>query len=276
MNFKRRNKYSELLLALRLVTILICSSCQKTTTAPNVSGVASLTIVNAIPNSNPIIPVINTSQPIIYFNSAISLLYGGNGYGFFYEYSPLAGKDTLCVVQNTDTLDVGPKTTGQLFYDILPFQKGEIYSLFLCGADTTLPDFLLTTDSLPYYPPGDSVMGIRFVNLSTNSNSISINLEGSQNGSEVSNLVYKGITGFKTYVNNSSTADYMFVVRDAASGDSLTQFDFLNSGSGNYGFGLIDPYNGTLLTFRNITIALIGQPGANASVPQSTILIDNY
>jgi hypothetical protein len=68
----------------------------------------------------------------------------------------------------------------------------------------------------------------------------------------------------------------MFVIRDASTGDSLTQFDFLSSGSQNNGFGWTDPNNGNLLTFKNVTIALIGQPGSTSLVPQGTMLIDNY
>jgi hypothetical protein len=262
-----------------IVLIILLLACQKTNMAPAVPAVAAITIVNAIPNTiNNVIPVINTTQTIMWFNNAFNI-----GYGGFYEYSPYGGNDTVYVVQaNTDdTLNIGQKKPGQMFYNVLPLHPGNIYSLFLCGSDTTSPDFLFTTDTLPFHSSLDSVMGIRFVNLSTGSNPISINLEGNPNGSEVPSLAYKGITGFKTYANNSSTVDYMFVIRDAITGDSLTQFDFLNSGSSNNGFGLIDPSccqnSGTLLTFKNITIGFIGQPGiTTTTVPQSTILIDNY
>ena len=247
--------------------ICIGPACQKTATAPAVSGVAGFTLVNAIPNSvNGVIPIINTSQPIMWFQSANQI-----GYGGFFEYSPVAGNDTVYVVQSNDTLNFGPKASGLMFYAILPLTKGGIYSLFLCGADTASPDYLFTTDTLPYYSPSDSVFGIRFVNLSTGSNQISINLEGSPNGSEVANLRYKSITGFKNYLSNSTVSNYLFVVRDVITGDSLTQFTF----SGNNGYGLTDPNNNNLLTFKNVTIAVYGSE-SNATVPLSTMLIDDY
>lgn len=254
--------------------IFTLTGCQKTGQVPHTSGVAALTVINATPNSSSIIPVINTSQAIMYFGNAVSINFAG-----YQEYAPYVGDDTVYIVQNSgfDTLDVGPKVTGELFYGILPLQKGGIYSLFLCGSDTTNPDYLFTSDSLPFYPSGDSVTGIRFVNLSAGSNPISINLEGNPNGSEVSSLPYKSITGFKPYTDNSTTQDILFVVRDAATGDSLTQFDFNAYNSYNNGYGLTDPTNnGFQLTFKSITIALIGQPGTNAVVPQATILIDDY
>jgi hypothetical protein len=161
---------------------------------------------------------------------------------------------------------------------VLNFKAGSLYSLFITGEDTTNPDFLFVQDTLTVIR--DSSVGIRFVNLSTASNPISINLEGNANGSEVGNLPYKGITSFKPYINNSTTIDYLFVVRDAATGDSLTQFDFLASGSSNNGYGLTDPSNnqnnGTLLTFRHVTIAVYGSENISSSNPLSTMLIDNY
>jgi hypothetical protein len=247
-------------------------ACQKSTTAPSATGVADLTVVDVIPNNVGVIPVMNTTQAIMWFASANTIYFPG-----FYQYSPLAGNDTVSVLQCTDTLDIGPKTTGQMFYGILPLKKGGIYSLFLCGSDTSSPDYLFTTDTLPYNSPADSVMGIRFVNLSTGSNPMSINLESSPIGSEAGNLPYKGITGFKQYISNSSISDYLFVVRDAATGDSLTQFDFrAGGGSFNNGYGLTDPNNGNLLTFKNVTIAIYGSEAVGSTVPLSAMLIDNY
>jgi hypothetical protein len=148
--------------------------------------------------------------------------------------------------------------------------------LFLTGADTNALDYLLTTDSIPFFGPSDSVMGIRFVNLSTGSNPISINLEGSSNGSEVSNLAYKGITNFKQYVNNSTISDYFFVIRDVATGDSLTQYDFLGNYSYNNGYGLIDPITYDLLTFKCITIVIYGSESNGIAFPLNAMLIDDY
>jgi hypothetical protein len=250
---------------------IVCAglACQKSTTAPSESGVAAFTVVNAIPYSEPVVPVINTSSTIMYFHSAKSI-----SYGHFYEYSPIGGDDTVYVVQrNSDTLNLGPKASGLMFYNITEMNKGGIYSLFLCGADTTSPDYLLTTDTLPYYNPADSVLGIRFINLSAGSNPISINLEGNPDGSEVDNLSYKNITGFKNYVTNSTINNYLFVVRDEVSGDSLTQFVL----GGNNGYGLTDPNNGNLLLCKNVTVAVYGsESSTNRRFPLRTMLIDNY
>jgi hypothetical protein len=266
------NYKSKLIYVLIAGTTCIQGGCQKTGSVPSTFGVASFTVVDAIPNTYQIIPVINTSGPIAYFNNAQSIYYGSFG-----EYSPPAGSDTVYVVHDDDTLDVGPKAAGQMFYGILSFSKRNSYSLFLCGSDTTSPDYLFTNDTLPYHEDNDSTVGIRFVNLSTGSSPISINLQGNPNGSEVRGLSYKGITGFKDYSSSSlissSSQGYTFVFRDAVSGDSLTSVQL----TGRNGLaGLTDPNGTGQLTFKNITIALIGQPGINAVVPQGAMVIDDF
>jgi hypothetical protein len=258
---------------LAAIVLFTYTACQKATTAPSVLKPAAFTVVNVIPNSAPIVPVFNTSSDIEFFGTALAI-----GYPGFSEYSPSAGNDTLYVVQqNNDTLDIGPKATGLMFYSILNLKAGGIYSLFLTGADTSSPDYLLTTDSLTYHGPADSAVGIRFVNLSTGSNPMSINLEGSPNGSEVINLPYKGITGFKDYVCNSTMTNsaYLFVIRDVATGDSLTSYTLYGFGVGNVGTGLEDP-NGNALTFKNVTIAVYGSENSSSNFPLGTSLIDDY
>jgi len=262
-------KYFPVLVSL----ITVGSSCQKVGTVPTVEKPAAFTVVNVIPNSAPVIPVINTTSAslIDYFSNANAI-----GYNNYYEYSPPSGNDTVYVVQrNSDTLELGPKSAGLMFYNILDLKAGSIYSLFLTGADTSSPDYLFTTDSLPYQSPTDSTVGIRFVNLSTGSNPISINLEGSPNGSEVGSLPYKSITGFKNYLSNSTVTNsgYLFVIRDFASGDSLTSFNLNGIGIGN-GVGLMDP-NGNPLVFRDVTIAVYGSE-SSMSTPLMTMLVDNY
>ena len=140
--------------------VIVAADCQKTVTAPPVSGVANLTVVNAVPNSSELIPVINSTQPIVWFAFAQQVYYSS-----FYQYSLVPGYDTVDVVQSTDTLDVGPKAVGQVYYGILSLIRGGNYSLFICGSDTTSSDYLFTIDTIPYHGPTDSAVGVRFVKL---------------------------------------------------------------------------------------------------------------
>jgi len=241
-------------------------ACIKTN---GVTGSSSLNIVNAINNSNPIVtnftPLNAKDVPeeaLRYYGSANSISWGNS-----YESGSYIGNTYLSISQNSDT-------TSTLWTGEFDLANGSIHTLFFCG-DTSSVDTLFTTDIIPSYPLSDSVMGIRFVNLSAGSNPISINLEGNPNGSEVTALAYRAITGFKQYPNNSMTIDYLFVIRDAATGDSLTQFDFLNAGSSNNGNGLTDPNNGNLLTFKNITIAVYGSV-TNPTIPLTAMVMDDY
>jgi hypothetical protein len=252
------------LLSIVIIATILSLSCSKKS-GLDANSVASFNFVNAVEGSS--------SAVVAFSNSDITYAaWGENTYGTSNVFSPVAGKVPLTLAEITDT-------TQPFFQGTLTLNAGSIYSFFISG-DTTATDTLFTQDIIPHYPQTDSVMGIRFVNLSADSNPISINLEGSSNGSEFGSLSYKGITGFKQYVNNSATIDYLFVVRDAATGDSLTQFDFLANGSGNNGNGLTDPSNnqnnGNLLTFKNLTIAVYGSEGSNSSNPIATMIIDNY
>jgi hypothetical protein len=255
-----------------LITLVAGIACQKIGTAPSVVGPAALTVVNVIPNSTPLVPIINTSSAITYFDNAATI-----GYGYSLEYSPPGGSDTIYVVQqNSDTASLGPKAKGLMFYDILQLKIGGIYSLFLTGSDTSSPDYLFTIDSLPYHGPTDSTVGIRFVNLSTDSNPISVNLEGDPNGSEVGSLTYKGITVFKDYLSNATASanGYLFVFRDALTGDSLTSFPLMDYNSPIP--GLTDPNTYNQITFKNVTLAFFGSTNPTSNQPASVMLVEDY
>jgi hypothetical protein len=261
-------------LSLAVGSGVLMSSCKKQTEG-KIFPVASLNVVNVLPNSAPLILV----QGAISSAIGTFLNIGALTYASTAVLTPTSGSQTIYAVQsNADTASVGGKGGDFMFSGVLNFKAGGIYSLFITGLDTTSPDYLFVQDTLPSIT--DSGVGIRFVNLSAGSNPMSINLEGSSNGSEVGSLTYKGITGFKEYVNNSTTTDYLFVVRDATTGDSLTQFDFLASGSSNNGHGLTDPSNsqnyGQLLTFKHVTIAIYGSESSGTSNPLNTMLVDNY
>ncbi|HTI11736.1 MAG TPA: DUF4397 domain-containing protein [Puia sp.] len=195
------------------VAVAIMMSCHKsnnTITAP-----ASLNIVNAIAGSQPVIPVLGTTDTIQYYSSAASI-----GYGSTLLYSPLSGSNIIYVVQKTDTAPSKEK----LFNGTLSLEAGGIYSFFLSG-DTTKADTLLVQDHIPVY--SDSSAGVRFVNLSSGSQPFNVTLVGNDpSQTEFSGLGYRQISSFKSYIANSSVVGnrYTFVIRDQATGDSLMKF----------------------------------------------------
>src|SRR5882757_606601 len=210
-----------------ILSVLVVS-CSKNSNTPQVT--ASLTLVDAVVGNNKLMMnfsgnysfnIGDSTSSFNYYNAANSVSYSGQyNAQTYYVFNNWIGRQKLALYQWPDTL---PKSQP-LFNFMLDLPVGSINSLFLTGTATS-PDTLFTTDRPPYHPISDSVTGIRFINLSSGSNPISVNIRGEANGSEVSSLPYKGLTSFISYPATTSAADTInFEFRDAASGTLLTTF----------------------------------------------------
>lgn len=230
-----------------MAIVLSCHKSNSSITAP-----ASLNIINAIPTSQPLIPVFGTTDIIQYFSNTIWIYYGGY-YGGVQLYSPVGGSNLLYVVQLTDTVP----TKEKLFSGTLDLAAGSIYSFFLSG-DTTKADTLLVQDHIPYY--SDSTVGVRFVNLSTGSQPISVNLVGNAaSQTEFSGLGYRQISSFKSYPATLNVGGlYTFEVRDQASGN------------------LLYTYTWSYTVFRNNTLVISGSEDPASSTPLMVFAVNNY
>ena len=244
--------------AFLLLSISGLTACKKASVPPT-SATAAFNFVNAMIGVSPLVVQFN-NRPVIFSTLATS---NKLNYGAANLFSPLNGNVTIAFIQSTDT-------THTLFKGTFELQNYNAYSFFLTG-NVNQPDTMLVHDQLPYYAPSDSVGGVRFVNLSTGSNPVSVDIKGQPNGSEVQSLSYKAITGFKAYPATSKVSSYIFEFRDTASGSLLTSYTFsgVNNSTGT---------NTTTNTFRfkNLTLALIGQPGGTGTAAQRILLINNY
>jgi len=254
MNFSKKIFFS--------TTVLIFFvACIKTSTPP---GTSALTIVNAIPNSNALVTNFygNTGSQIAmgdtlqYYATALQIYYAN-----WSELSSYSGKTSLSLPQISDT-------TTSLTNLTLNLQIGGIYSLFITGSDTVHVDTLFTKDNIPYYPfSGDSLIGVRFINLSTGSLPVLITLQSDSMHTPIANNIsYKTVTPFQQLSSNANALanGYTFEIRDGASDSVITTVPF---STGSYP---------AMFPFKSVTICLIGQPGATAAVPQSGIIIPNY
>ncbi|SRR5579862_1537727 len=228
--------------------LLIAEACHKSgsvTVAPT-----ALNIINAIPNSQPIIPILGTQAPIQYFGNAQSIGYTGSA-----VYSPLNGSNTLYIVQNTDTTAIDPKF--ELFNGTIDLAAGGIYSFFLAG-DSVAPDTLFVQDQIPAY--SDSSAGVRFVNLTTGSMPMSVTIEGNPaTQAEFSNLAYKTVSSWKKYLSSSAVPGYYnFTIRDELTGDSLTSFSW------NYAL------------FKNNTLVISGSEVIGSNEPIQVFQMNNF
>jgi len=247
---------------LRRLTVwaLVCVmlSCTKQS-AP--SGTASLTLINAVVGSSPsLVTNFSGNSPITWYDKALKLVYGT--WNNTCQLGSYSGQQKLSIYHYPDT----SAHSTPLFSLDLSLPVGTIHTLFLTGT-MSAPDTLFTTDTPPYHPPSDSSVGLRFVNLSPGSAPVSINITGGANGSEVSSLPYKGITGFKNYPATSAISDYNFEFRDAATGALIGSYDVTGINS------LLYDFNNTRL-HRNLTLALLGLPGDPASL--KIMLIESY
>jgi hypothetical protein len=229
------------------IVMMVNLSCTKTLTNVKTVPITAITVVNAVVNANPVISDFSGVGSVsVYFSTSQQV-----GFGAFYEYSVPSGSTVVVVHQISDT-------SVPFYKNILNLQPAAIYSLFLSGSDTTHIDTLLTLDDLPYHAGSDSTASIRFVNLSTGSEPISVNIQGNSNGSEVNSLAYQAITNFKNYPASQNISQYNFEFRDVSSGVLLTTFTY------------------NVVPFQNITIAVIGSESPGALTPISAMQINNF
>jgi hypothetical protein len=236
-----------------LAAIIICllAGCIKTGSHP---GSASLTIVNAINNSNPIVTNFGAAgakdiqaAPLQYYVSATQIPYASA-----WETGNYTGPVFLSLSQLPDTPAV-------FWSGGFVLAAGSVHTLYLSG-DTTGIDTLFTTDYPPFYPAADSVTGVRFVDLVPGSGPISINIQGNPpTQTEFGNLSYKGIADFKQYPAGVLTGgSYIFEIRDQGSGNLLFTFTW------------------NFTPFKNNTIVVCGSEAMNTSTQVTAFQVNNF
>jgi hypothetical protein len=218
-----------------LTVFLLGLSCSKTGAPPTTS---SFTIVNVVVNSNPLVTNFMPAEAggkvpdtLMWFSSALQI-----GYGSYSELSSYVGSTPLSLSQISDTL--ATVWSGDVY-----LASGSIHTFFLIGADTTKLDTLFTTDAIPYYAyTGDSVSGLRVVNVSPGSNPISVDIQGGASEPLLSSIPYKDISSFQALPATTAfqISGYNIEFRDAASGMLITTYT-------------LNP-----VVFRSVTLAFYG------------------
>ena len=242
-----------------LVMIFIVEQACKKNVGTQPSEAVSFNVINAIPSTyvNGILPVFNGLDSPYTYSVIGSIYYPGNA-----EYTVAGGINNLYFANGYDTTTIQLK--NKLFSGNFTLKVGNIYSLFL-GGDTTSLDTLLTQDNIPYFPySGDSLAGIRIVNLSAGSSGYNITITGNPySQKEFSNITYKGVTSFKSYAathavsNQNGGNNYTFTLYDNM-GDSLTTFQWYYT------------------VFRSNTIVISGSPSSSAIYPLNFLQVNNY
>jgi hypothetical protein len=199
-----------------MLVISVALSCNKEK-VDLTSYPATINLVNAIASPDSDIKMNFTGKKITYSDSKNLGYYNYDG-----KYSNGALTFGLSTgVNHPLNITLARDTTKFIFNQSITCQKGDIYSLFMTGY-IDAPTGLLIKDILPQHP--DSTTGVRFINLSPNSSSLSVNISGNNNGSEVDNLPYKSYTQFIALPAKLAIENYLFEIRDADTGEQLTAF----------------------------------------------------
>lgn len=246
------------LMVLAITVSTLIYSCSKEET---VRGTASLTIINTIVGSRPLVPNFNGGGKIYYNNAIFRLSYGVSSNTN--QLGSYLGDQHLVLREDTAA------QSRQLFDLKFNIPVGSINSLYLVGTNDN-PDTLFVKENLPYYQPSDRIAGIRFINLSAGSTPITVNIQGRSTGSEVSSLAYKAMTVFKPYPATPDVANYVFEFRNGVTGALITTYTARSVGAE----GL--DYAPNYWLYRNNTLALIGSPGGTGTAVQRVIVIRNF
>ena len=192
-----------------LLTGFVFNSCKKTggITPSN----ASLTVVNG---------TIDVPNMALNF-SPLGLPYAQNktfiSSASSFEMGVTAGVNTVNLLSSVDS--------STIYHSTINLTTSKIYSLYIAGQAPNYTTVLLE-DNIPIYP--DSAAGVRFINLSPDSQPLNVTLQGAS-GVVFSTLAYKKITAFKKYTATSGIVNnggYNFNVTDA-SGNVLTTFNWI-------------------------------------------------
>lgn len=233
---------------------LMFHACSKVDYKPR--GVASLTMVNAVQGSSNLLTNFRGIEPIVYSTTS------GPAFGRWLRYSLPAGENILGLYQLPDTLiDSNP-----VFVFHFDFPRASIHTLFLAGT-VDQPEYLQVEETLPIYQAADSLMGIRFINLSVNGPPLAVNLKGQPFGSEVESLPYLEYSAFRPYRVSTNQEDYVFEIRRADTGELMISYTTQNIAA----TGTAADRNTWI--YRNFTLALIGEVGSTgANAPRLELI----
>ncbi len=167
---------------------------------------------------------------------------------------------TAIPIKIQNTADNSTLYNGQLDF------KSGIYTLFIAG-DVASPEAILKEETdFPFIrtddgvTTSDSVVNVRFVNLSSNSVPLKIKL-ASATGNEVDNLPYKAIGNWKAYNSLTASTVYAFQLRDAATDALITTFNFTANSANR---------------FKNVTLVVRGLQGTTSGGSAFGVTALNY
>lgn len=239
-----------------LIIFILCSivfsSCKDEKARPEEIG--TILTINAIADAGPI--KVNPTGRSKAWNS----LFLQTAYPAGTLYYAITGNANFTIVPISDTT----KTLFNRSFDLKP----KMYTLYLSGTiaapDTMLreevnyPNIITAGAGIP--PTTDSVVNVRFVNLSANSPALKVKLS-TVTTNEVDNLPYKGIAAFKAYPNRLTSTAYSFQIRRVDTDALVTTFSFTANSANR---------------FKNVALVIRGAFGTTTGTAPFGITAINY
>jgi hypothetical protein len=206
---------------------LILYSCQKDEHIKGelgVGGMAKINVINAVVTGGN--AKVNVSPKKMYWNSLPdNQVLGGFTLGRLFMV-PADRSTVMQVAPVSDTTKIWYDNTSQL-------KSGKVYTLYLSGTPGDVKSLLheeigfpkpIIRDVIKPTPAADSIVNIRFTNLSVSVPDVDINLVGG--GKVTGNLGYRQFTDFKAYPATSGYDYYTFEVRRSSDKELIATYDF--------------------------------------------------
>lgn len=191
-----------------------------------------------------------------------------NSYGRPISWSGLTGADAtvnfagnnhfvLFGEQSYPLTIVSASDTSNVIFNEVISNEDSMYTLFTTGQLPNFESLLIKETTIPYGLK-DSVISVRFINLSPNGPSVNITLANQSTVNRVTNLGYKQYSEFSNYPSLKviPTGSLTFQVRDSTSGNLLTSYTLPASA--------VSPYTTSTVNrsrFNSITLVIKGLPG---------------
>jgi len=146
-----------------------------------------------------------------------------------------------------------------------PYEKGT-YTLFVAGQSPIFETILKEESDLPFIPgdkiytTADSVVNVRYINLSPNSIPLKIKLS-STTTNEVDALAYKDISTWRSFKAVAVTTTYTLQIKNASTDALITTYSFVANATNR---------------FKNVTLVVKGLQGTTTGVNAFGITPINY
>ncbi len=223
-------------------------SCRKY--SDEILQLSSINIVHAT-NGALAVKVNYQGGSILYKTYNDSINYGANK-----VYSVVANGSPLSIVSTSDT-------TTFLIKGKYVFSAGSTYSLYLAGQYPAAVDTVLAKDTINNY--NDSLIGVRFINLSPNAGNVNVYLSGNLTP-EFANINYKQSSAFLAYGAKSNVTSLVFQVKDPATNTVLTSYTLSSTSTPKLAAS----------RFHNITIVLRGLKNGSGTTALGTFGVANF